>query len=184
MYQEWTQMYSAAIVFLFYSGWVVGWKQINHIYFSFRMAIYHVHLFFFLSLFVTFKVPCIVVRTITFFSPDFFLSKYDTKLMLFLSFCIKMTDFSSRLFTSFSSFGIPFLSRRIFPTIVTFFSNVHSAKDTDVKYKFIEMSFSSMLLCFEISLPRYFVYSSVPVTCYLDARPSVTSVLPAYDIEK
>ena len=47
MYQEWKQMYSAAIVFLFYSGWVVGWKQINHIYFSFCMAIYHVHLFFF-----------------------------------------------------------------------------------------------------------------------------------------
>ena len=55
------------------------------------------------------------------FVPDFFLSIYYTNTMLFLSFCIKITDFSRRLFPSFSSFGIPFLSLRMVPIIVTYF---------------------------------------------------------------
>ena len=147
--------------FCFHFRWVVGWKQINHIYSYFCRVIYQVYLELFPSSFFTFTVSCIVVRTITLFWQDFFLPMYDTSIMLFSPSCIKMTDFYSRLFISFSSFGIAFLSWRMFPTIVIFSSNAHSAKDTDVKCWSIEKLLPSMLLCFEISLTRYFVYSSV-----------------------
>ena len=112
-------MHSTVIFLIFFP--VGGWKQINHIFSSFCVVIHHVDLGFFLSSFVTFTVSCIVVRTITFFETDFFLSMYDINIMLFLPFYIKTIDFSSRLFISFISFAVSFLSWCMVPTIVTFF---------------------------------------------------------------
>ena len=55
--------------------WLSGWLKANQPHLL--LLLYgHISrtLIFFLSLFVTFKVPCIIVRTITFFSPDFYQS--------------------------------------------------------------------------------------------------------------
>ena len=57
-----------------------------------------------------------------------FLSMYK----IFFSWCRHMIDFSFLLLTYFNSFGIPFLSWGMVPTITIFFSKTKSVKDTDI----------------------------------------------------
>ena len=155
---------------------MLGWKQINHIYSSFCVVMIHVHLVFSFVICYFHNIVHFSQNNNIFFTRFLFI-KYDTKIKLFYHFASKWQNslqYSSPL--SVFWYNLPFVphgSKNRY-----FFSNTHSANDTDVKYRYIEILLPSILLYFEISLTRYFVNSSVPVIYDLYAGTSVSFGLP------
>lgn len=110
-----------------------------------------------LLLFETFTVSCKVVRSMIFLFPDFFLSVWETSMIIFSQWWTYKTGLWSLFFIIFNSFGIPFRSCLMVPAIVKLRSNAHSARVKKVKYLSFNILHPWIELCRVTSFTKYFV---------------------------